>query len=131
MTRYADRIDALARRAERDRQAFERGEVPATPAQALTYLREGVGPAVALYIDARTGNETVRFSHREFDRLERAMNDWLALYTACHGVRTEPEFTVREAAQLLIDTHHIGDVARLLTKVPAREPGAPARDARE
>lgn len=121
MTDYGARIDALARQAERDRLAFERGEVPADPDHAMAYLREGFGRAVALYLDARTGPETVRFTHREFDRLERAMNDWLALYTACYGVRTEPEFTVREAAQLLVDTHHIGEVARLLTRVPARK----------
>ncbi|WP_255195827.1 hypothetical protein [Halorarius litoreus] len=117
---YGERIDELARRAEQDRTAFTPPRDPPEPERAMAYLREGFGEAVALYIHARTGDEQVRFSHREFDRLERAMNDWLGLYTACYGVDYQPEFTVREAAELLIRTHHIGDVAQLLTNVPER-----------
>ncbi|MFC7057100.1 hypothetical protein [Halovenus salina] len=48
------------------------------------------------------------------------MNDWLALYTACYGVDTEPDVTLRVAAELLVDTHNIRDVAQILTGVPER-----------
>lgn len=118
---YGERIDELARRAERDRTAFDPPADPPDPERAMTYLREGFGETVALYLQARSGEEQVRFSYREFDRLERAMNDWLGLYAACYGVDYDPEFTVREAAELLVRTHHVGDVAQLLTRVPARD----------
>ncbi|WP_255149466.1 hypothetical protein [Halorarius halobius] len=123
---YGERIDELARRAERDRTAFDPPADPPDPERAMEFLREGFGQAVGLYVQARAGDGQVRFSHREFDRLERAMNDWLALYAACYGVDYQPEFTVREAAELLVRTHDIGDVAQLLTKVPERGDAASA-----
>lgn len=119
-SRYADRIDDLARRAERDRTTFVPPDDPPDPDRAMAYLTEGFGQAVGLYVQARTGDDPVRFTDREFDRLERAMNDWLGLYAACYGVDFDPEFTVREAAELLVDTHNVRAVARLLTDVPAR-----------
>lgn len=118
---YAERIDRLAARAERDRRAFEPPAEPPDEDRAMGYLREGVGPAVALYLEARTGGEPVRFDAAEFDALEGAMNDWLSLYAACYGVDLDAEFTVREAAELMVDTHDVADVAYLLTKVPADE----------
>jgi hypothetical protein len=118
---YHDRIDGFARRAERDRAAFE---PPAdTPAEerALGYLREGAGPAIALYLEARTGGDLVRFDPAAFEALERAMNTWLELYAACHGTDIDAAFTVREAAEVLVRTENVRHTAEVLTKVPDRE----------
>ena len=52
---------------------------------------------------------------------ERALNDWLELYARCHGRSIDAEFTVREVAELLVETHDLADTAQLLTGVPARE----------
>jgi len=57
----------------------------------------------------------------EFSLLQRAMNDWLELYAACYGTDITAEFTVREAAELVIATHNLRDTAQLLTRVPARD----------
>ena len=113
------RIDALADRAARDRTAFEPPADPPDAERAARYLTEGVAPAVAVYVEARTG-EWVRFDEAEFARLERAMNDWLECYAGCYGVDLEADYTLRTAAEALLDTHDIGDVARVLTKVPGR-----------
>jgi len=87
----------------------------------MTFLREGLGPVVAIYCQARTGGgPPVAFSDVEFTLLQRAMNDWLELYTRCYGVKLDAQFTVREAAELLVRTHNVRDVAQELTKVPAR-----------
>lgn len=115
----AARIDALAERARRDRASFEPPPDPPDEARASAYLREGVGPAVAVYVEGRTG-EWVRFDPDAFARLERAMNDWLACYAGCYGVELDPQFTLRTAAEALLDTHDIHDVARVLTGVPTR-----------
>jgi hypothetical protein len=117
---YTDRIDSLAADAERAREAFEPPADPPDEDRAMRYLREGVGEAVAVYVDARSG-EWERFGEAEFARLERAMNDYLELYARCYGVEMDAAFTVREAAEALIDTHNIADVARVLTNVPERE----------
>ncbi|ELY75347.1 hypothetical protein [Natrinema pallidum] len=126
MSRYGPRIAALARRAERERAAFDdRGpdesaaRVP-DPADAERYLREGVGPAIWLYVQARTGGRMVPFARSELAALEDAMNRWLECYTRCHGVALEAEFTVREAAELLLETRNVVDTAQLLTRVPGR-----------
>ncbi|MFB6353733.1 MAG: hypothetical protein ABEJ92_06570 [Halobacteriales archaeon] len=128
----AERIDALAERAREDRTAFEPPEEPPAPERARRYLTEGVGPAVAVYVEARTG-DWVRFEPDEFARLERAMNDWLECYAGCYGVDLDADFTLRTAAEALIDTHDIRDVARVLTKVPAgdRTGDVPAHRAAE
>jgi len=117
MTDYADRIDALAAEAERDRTDFEPPADPPDEDRAMAFLREGVGPAVAVYVDAHTGEWSHRFEADNFETLERAMNTWLA----CYGADIEAEFTVRKAAELLIDTHNIHDVAQVLTHVPERD----------
>ena len=114
------RIADLSRRARRDRAQFEPPSDPPDEDTALGYLLDGVGAAVGLYVEARTG-EFVRFDDEEFADLERAMNDWLELYAACYGVDLEAEFTVREAAELLVDTHSIRETALLLTGVPDRD----------
>lgn len=121
---YADRIAALARRARRARETFVPPADPPDEERALECLREGFGPTVALYVEARTGGgDPVAFSGGEFDALERAVNDWLELYAACHGVAIDAEFTVREAATLLVQTHDVRDTAQLLTRVPERDGG--------
>ncbi|RZV11023.1 hypothetical protein BDK88_2255 [Natrinema hispanicum] len=132
MSRYGPQIAALARRAERERAAFDAVEVtvgsgsdpipdgPTSPDNAVGYLRAGAGQAIWLYIEARTGGRLVPFSDAEFTALETAMNRWLECYTRCHGVALEAEFSVREAAELLLETRNIVDTAQLLTCVPAR-----------
>lgn len=111
------RIDELAASARRDRAAFEPPADPPDEARAMRYLREGFGPAVWCYVDARTDG----FDYIDpdtFDRLEGAMNDWLELYACCYGVDVEADVTVRTAAELLVETHNVRDTARALTHVP-------------
>jgi hypothetical protein len=122
VTDYHERIDRLAARAERDRAAFEPPADPPDEGRALDYLREGAGPAIALYVEARTGGgEMVRFEPEAFAALEGAMNDWLELYAGCYGRDIDAEFTVREAAEILLRTENVRHTAQVLTKVPARE----------
>ncbi|MFB6108323.1 MAG: hypothetical protein ABEJ82_05720 [Haloplanus sp.] len=117
---YDARALELGREAATAREAFDPpAELPAEE-RALSYLRRGAGPVVALYVEARTGGEQVAFDPEAWDALERALNDWLALYARCYGVEMDPGFTVREAAELLVRTHDIADVAQLLTCVPER-----------
>lgn len=119
---YHDRIVDLVRRAERDRTAFEPPADPPAEERALEYLREGAGPAIALYLEARTGGgEPVRFEPDAFESLETAMNAWLELYAACYGTDIDAEFTVREAAEILVRTENVRHTAEVLTKVPDRE----------
>ena len=122
MSRYADRIAELHRRAERDREAFVPPSDPPAEDEAMRYLREGFGESVAVYLDARTGGPPVRFEAEEFERLETAMNTWLSLYARCHGVELDADYTVRTAAEVFIDTHDLGGTAAVLTHVPDREP---------
>lgn len=121
-SRFTERIETLAARAERHEEAFDRpapGELPAEE-RAMKFLREGVGPAVSLYVEARTGGLMVHFPPAEYGALEGAMNDWLTLYAACYGVDLDATYTVREAAELLVDTHNVQDVAQILTGIPER-----------
>ena len=117
---YAARIETLADRAASDREAFESPADPPDDEQAMAYLREGVGPAVMVYVDART-DDWHRFDPDDFDRLEGAMNTWLELYAACYGTDIEAEFTIRKAAEALIETHNVHDVAQVLTHVPEKD----------
>lgn len=123
VSEYRSRIESLAEQAKRDRQQFDPPADPPDAERAMAYLREGVGEAVWCYIEARTG-EFVRFDADEFELLEGAMNEWFELYARCYGIDIEAEFTVREAAELLVETHNIHDVARLLTHVPDRRADA-------
>lgn len=118
MSRYGPRIAALARRAEREVAAFD----PATagPEDAADYLREGAGQAIWLYVEGRTGGRMVPFSEPELAALRESMNAWLECYAGCHGVAIDAEFTVREAAELLLATRNVDDVGQLLTGVPER-----------
>lgn len=129
MSRYADRIDDLSRRARRDRSAFEPPSDPPDEAAAMRYLREGFGQALAVYLDARTGGPPVRFEVEEFERLEAAMNTWLSLYARCYGVDVDADYSVRTAAEVFVDTHDLKGTARVLTHVPGHEAGeAPGRE---
>jgi hypothetical protein len=67
----------------------------------------------------------VPFTEAELAALEDAMNRWLECYTRCHGVALDAEFTIREAAELLLETRNVVDTAQLLTRVPER--GSEAR----
>lgn len=116
---FTERIAELAERARRDRERFEPPSTPPDEEAAVDYLVDGVGDVIALYIEARTG-EMVRFDAAEFALLERALNDWLELYAACYGADLEASFTVREAAELLVETHSLRETALLLTRVPDR-----------
>lgn len=135
MSDYRDRIERLAERAREDRRTFdppadsadaseettddERADRPAD-AQAVRYLRDGVGEAVAVYVEARTG-EYAALDRAEMSALEQATNDWLELYARCHGREITPEFTVREVAEAVIETRDVVESARLLTGVPERD----------
>lgn len=129
MSRYGPRIAALARRAERERASLESERrrnpdadgAPGKFDRATRYLREGAGEAIAVYVDGRTGGRRVPFSEAELAALERAMNDWLECYALRYGVVLDADFTVREAAELLLETHNVHDVGQLLTGVPARK----------
>lgn len=120
MTEYEGRIRACATAARRERESFDPPADPPAAERAMRYCREGVGEAVAVYVEARTADWPVRFPDEEHRLLERALNDWLDLYARCYGVETESDFAVREAAEVLVDTHNIRDVAQLLTCVPER-----------
>lgn len=116
MSTYTDRIDDLEARLEREREGFERPDDPEE--RALYYLREGVGPAVHAYCEARTGGPHLPAG--EVTRLEDLMNEWLTLYARCYDVEMDCEFPLRTAAELLVETHNVRDTAVMLTKVPAR-----------
>jgi len=112
------RVRQLDRRVDRVADGFD--PEPPDEARAAELLRRGVGPTVALYCEARTGDTRHRFDDAEFERLEAALDRWLALYGACYGVDLDGSYPVRTAAQLLVDTRDIGDVAAVLTGVPDR-----------
>ncbi|ELZ83115.1 hypothetical protein C453_13956 [Haloferax elongans ATCC BAA-1513] len=118
--RFGQRARDLAAEAREAREAFEPPDEERTDEQAMSYAREGVGPAVSLYIEARTGGRMVAFTEDEFRLLQRALNDWLSLYARCYGVDLDADFTIREAAEILLKTHNVRDTAQLLTCVPAR-----------
>jgi hypothetical protein len=117
---YAERIAALAEQAEHDIELFDPPENPPDEERAMEFLRQGLGPLVALYLEARTVEEDVEFSAEELEGFHRATNDWLSLYARCYGVEMNPDVTVRRAAEVLVETHNIRDVAQLLTQVPSR-----------
>jgi hypothetical protein len=112
---YEDRIRDLSDRAAAEREAFE---PPAEPGERATrYLREGVGPAVSVYCESHTGGDPA-VTGESLTLLQETMNDWLELYARCYGVDLDADFSVRTAAELLVDTHSIRDTAEMLTHVP-------------
>jgi len=121
MDDYRERIDSLAADARAARSSFEPPGPDDPPAveRAREFVSTGLGPTIMVYVHARAGDQ-VRFEDSEFERLERTMNDWLELYAACYGVDIDAAFTIREAAEALIDTHDARAVARVLTGLPPR-----------
>jgi hypothetical protein len=118
--RFHRRVHELADSATEDCAAFEPPADPPDEDRAMEILREGVGPAVSLYVESKTSGLNVHYPPEEYRALEESINDWLALYGACYGVDINPDVTVRVAAELLVDTHNIKDVAQILTGVPER-----------
>lgn len=117
-SRYADRIERLARAARDARESWD-GDLDAPDEQrALEAARDGLGPVVACYVEARTSDDPPRFSPREHRLLRRATRDWLELFARHHGVAHDSDATVRAAAELLLETHDVVAVAELLTGVP-------------
>ena len=113
----ADRIEDIAASARRDREDFVPPEDPPEEERAMAYLREGFGQAVWCYVDARTDGLD-HIDPEAFAALEGAMNGWLELYARCYGRDIEADFTVRTAAELLLETHNVRDTAQVLTHVP-------------
>jgi hypothetical protein len=115
-----EQIRDLMDAATRDRESFDSpAEVP-DEERALELLREGFGQAVWVYVEGHTGGRNREFSRAELALLQRAMNDWLELYAQCYGVELDAAFTVREAAELLIETRNVRETAQLLTRIPER-----------
>jgi hypothetical protein len=117
---YYPRIADLAEEARHERETFDPPDAP-DEERAHRYARDGLGDVVALYIEARTAEWDVEFSGRELDLLHRATNDYLSLYTRCHGVEFDTDVTVREVAEIVLKTHNVVDTAQLVTKVPERD----------
>jgi hypothetical protein len=117
---YYARIADLAETARHERETFDPPD-GTDPERAHRYARDGFGDVVALYVEARTAEWDVEFSGRELDLLHRAANDYLSLYSRCHGVAFDTDVTIREAAEILVKTHNIVDTAQLVTGVPERE----------
>jgi hypothetical protein len=120
-TEYWERISDLAERATAAREAFVPPEDPPDEQRATQFLRDGVGPALSIYIEARSGDDWTRFPDVEHSLLERALNDFLALYARCYGYELDCAFSIREAAETTVQTHNVKDTAQVLTKVPPRE----------
>ena len=121
MERYGPRIAALARRAERDRHRVAKRESSTLDDEdAVEFLRVGAGQAIWIYVEGRTGGRLVHFSPAELAALEDAMNDWFECYAHCHGVEIDADVSIREAAELLLKTENVRDVAQLVTGVPER-----------
>jgi hypothetical protein len=119
---YVHRIRDLADEARAARESFTPPEATSEPPdeRALRCARDGVGPVVALYVEAHTARWDVAFSAEELRLLHRALNDWLTCYARCYGVDLDASFSIREAAELLLKTHNVRDTAQLLTCVPSR-----------
>jgi hypothetical protein len=133
-SRFWERIKPLSERARRDREHFERPDDPPDEQQALEYLREGVGPAISIYVEGRTGGNAAPFTDVELSLLERSLNNWLSLYAACYGEELDADFSIREAAEVLVDTRNVVDTARVLTQIPergVRDPQPGGRDAEQ
>ena len=115
-----ERVAQLAAEATAAREQFEPPADPPDRDRAHTLLREGFGPTVWVYVEAHTSGRNHRFTPAELASLQGTMNDWLELYARCYGVDLEAAFTVRKAAELLLETHNVYDAAQLLTRVPER-----------
>jgi hypothetical protein len=117
-----ERVQELAARAQRDRERFAPPVEPPDEERAMAYLREGVGPAISVYVEGRTGGDLAAFSEVEVSLLEDAVATWLGLYARCYGVDRDVDVSLRQAAELLVDTRNVADTAALLTRVPEDDP---------
>lgn len=118
-SRFADRIERLAREAREARSATPVAGEPDAD-DAVRIARDGLGPVVACYVEARTSDDPPRFSAAEMADLQQATRDWLSVYAAALGVAHDSDATVRAAAELLVATHDVVEVARRLTGISAR-----------
>ncbi|WP_330631371.1 hypothetical protein [Halocatena halophila] len=114
------RLQTLARRARSERAAFDPPARPPDEHRARSYLRDGLGPALAIYIESRTDETQPPLSPDEHSTLETTINDWLGLYARCYETRIEAVIPARTAATALIETGSLLDTAQLLTHVPQR-----------
>lgn len=120
MSAYSGRIEALAERVRDQRESFDPPKDPPDEDVAIEYLRDGAGEATSIYIEARTGGFE-QIDPDAFEQLEIALNESLNLYAACYGVEIDADASIREAAELVLQTHSIRETAMLLTGVPERE----------
>lgn len=118
-SRYADRIESLAAAARATREGTAVAGDP-DPERAVELARDGLGSVVACYVEARTSDDPPRFSAREHRLLQRTTRDWLTCYARRLGVDHDSDATVRTAAELLLATNDVVEVARRLTGVRAR-----------
>lgn len=117
-SRFADRIEQLAREAAAARSRSDvAADADLDPDEARHIARDGLGPVVACYVEARTSDDPSRFSAAELSALDRATRDWLTCYARALGVDHESDATVRSAAELLLATHDVVEVARRSTGV--------------
>lgn len=116
---YDERAFALREDAMAARDRFQPPADPPDRERALAFARDGVGAAAAVYIEARMEESWVSFDADAFDALETALNAYLDLFAACHGVDRDPDVTVRTAAETLLDTYDAVDTAAVLTSVDA------------
>lgn len=118
---YGDRIERLAaaaRRMEDEVEASGNSEADPDVETAEDVVSEGLGPTVSVYVEHRTGGRLAPFTVDELGTLEEALNTWLEVYCRCYGLDLEFDYTVRQAAEVLVETHDARAVAELLTKVP-------------
>lgn len=115
---YTIRVEALAERARRARCCFLPPENPPDRDRAREYLRDGVGPTVALYGEATMGSPGDSLPPQIRTRLDGVLNDWLELYAGCFGVHLQADATVARAADSLSECHDLRETARKLTGIP-------------
>ncbi|WP_181684652.1 hypothetical protein [Halorhabdus salina] len=115
---YRVRVQALAERARRARGSFLPPDEPPDRERAREYLRDGVGPAVALYQEASMGAGEMPLAADVSRALDRALVEWLELYAACYGVHVNADASIAAAAELFTDGGSLRDVAVRLTGVP-------------
>lgn len=114
---YGERLERLAADARRLEHEVEvKSDVDEET--AMQVVSEGVGPTVSLYVEHRTGGTMAPFTSDEMRTLEEALNTYLEIYCRCYGFDLEFDYTVRGAADVLVETHDARAVAEVLTKVP-------------
>lgn len=115
---YRVRVQALAERARRARGSFLPPAESPDRERAREYLRDGVGPAVAIYQEATMGEHDTPLATDVSSALDRALAEWLELYAACYGVHVNADASVATAAELLTDGESLREVAVRLTGGP-------------